>query len=125
MGTTQSEPRLRRPGFGRPVTYQPEIGDGRFQHAIGDCFATTGVTLREISILNFVNQITDKPRWWDKMHDEGIVERWRNERGSEEQQKYDPRFLDQKSFDYVSGRLSFQRSARVAHCCCLFVSSRV
>jgi hypothetical protein len=76
--------RLQRPGFGMPVHHLPEWNceekdNPRFPHAIADFFATDGVTLREQRMLDFCNQITDKPRWWEKIHDEDILAKWRYE----------------------------------------------
>lgn len=61
------------------------------------------MTLREKGMLEFVDVIIDKPRWCEKVHNEDIVARWRNEYGSEEQQRYEPACLDQKCFDNVRG----------------------
>jgi len=101
------EQRLKRPGFGLPLQQMPEWHrDGnkeRFPHAIADFFATSGITVRELRMLDFMNQITDKPRWWVKMNDGEIVARWRNEAcGSEEQQRHSGDHLDKGCFDYVS-----------------------
>lgn len=96
-----SQQRLQRPGFGLPLAHGI-LEEGGFPHAITDYFATTGVTFREMAMLDFVNQITDKPRWTEKIYDEQIVQKWRAECGTEEQQKYEARCLDQKCFNYVS-----------------------
>lgn len=99
-----SQSRLKRPGFGLPLDDMPNapVVRGkrlRFPHAISEDFVVSGVTLREKAMLEFVNQISDKPRWWEKVHDETIVARWRSECGTEEQQRYEARCLDQKCFD--------------------------
>lgn len=36
-------------------------------------------TIRERCMLFFVDSISDKPEWTRKIHDEGIVSRWRQE----------------------------------------------
>lgn len=101
--------RLQRPGFGIPLDEVPPLknGDrgGRFPHAILDDFALPGLTQREKSMLDFINQISDKPRWWEKVHDERIVERWRSEAGggSEERQWNEAECLGRACFDFVSG----------------------
>lgn len=106
---------LQRPGFGLPLEQLPKwvrpsprnkTENTRFPHAIADFFATSGVTLRERRMLDFINQVTDKPRWWEKIQDDGIVANWRTEacgsEGSEDQQRTSAQHLDRKSFDYVS-----------------------
>lgn len=75
----------------------------RFPHAIADFFATASVTCREQRMLDFVNQITDKSGWWEKVYNQEILARWRNEVcGSEEQQRTSADHLDVKCFDFVS-----------------------
>lgn len=101
-----TEQRLQRPGFGLPLEQLPPWSkDGkkeRFPHAIAELFATPGITVCERRMLDFVNQITDKPRWWEKVHDEDIVGRWRVEACSnEEQQRLSDQHLGKKCFDYV------------------------
>ena len=51
----------------------------RLPHAIADYFASNGVTARERRMLEFINQITDKPEWERKVYDEAIVSNWRRE----------------------------------------------
>ena len=65
-------------------------------------------------MLDFVNQITDKPRWWEKVHDEVIVGRWRAEAcGNEEQQRLSDKHLDGKCFEYVRWALSMELNSGV------------
>ncbi|TKA75081.1 hypothetical protein B0A55_05593 [Friedmanniomyces simplex] len=104
-----SQPTLQRPGFGLPLDAMPRwrtFVDGkptkpeRFPHAISDFFAIEGVTCREQRMLDFINQVTDKPRWWEKVHDEAVLARWRGEAcGTEEQQRTSGAHLDGKCFD--------------------------
>lgn len=76
---------VRLPGFGRPINDVPlEQLDGhgkrlRFPHAIADSCDTEGVTVRERRMLDFINQITDKPEWERKVFDEAIVAKWQEE----------------------------------------------
>jgi hypothetical protein len=51
----------------------------RFPHAIADWFASDGITARERRMLDFMNQITDKPSWNTKVFDNSIVGRWKKE----------------------------------------------
>ena len=78
----------------------------RFPHAIADFFATEGVTMREQRMLDFVNQITDKPQWTDKIHNDEIVGRWRAEAcGTKRQQQTSSQHMSEKCFDYVRFRV--------------------
>lgn len=97
---------IKLPGFGLPIDEMPkwwrDKEKNRFPHAIADFFATHGVTRREQRMLDFVNQITDKPRWTGKIHDEQIVAKWRDEAcGTKEQQEWNDQFLSEKCFNYV------------------------
>lgn len=92
-------PRLYR-GYGK--------GFERFEHAIADSILSPGITLRELAMLEFVNQITDKPRWWEEVFDEVAIKAWRGECGSEEEQRYEATLLDRACFDYVSSDISFE-----------------
>ncbi|KAK3068378.1 hypothetical protein LTR53_014111 [Teratosphaeriaceae sp. CCFEE 6253] len=99
-------PTLKRPGFGLPLEQMPLVWDRsgkkeRFPHAIADYFAIDGVTLREQRMLDFINQISDKPRWWEKIEDREILARWRDEAcGTEGQQRTSSAHLNAESFDY-------------------------
>ncbi|KAK8017786.1 hypothetical protein PG993_014112 [Apiospora rasikravindrae] len=79
--------RIQLPGFGLPMQVHPTPPNApanpekstRFPHAIADYFASNGVTERELRMLDFVNQITDKPDWHRKVSDEQIVKKWEKE----------------------------------------------
>ncbi|KAH7391984.1 hypothetical protein BKA66DRAFT_525811 [Pyrenochaeta sp. MPI-SDFR-AT-0127] len=71
---------IRLPGFGLPYNDWGSSGDWitrsisavmSWDHAV--------LTVREKCMLFFMNQITDKPEWHFKVHDENIVARWRVE----------------------------------------------
>ncbi|KAK4456708.1 hypothetical protein QBC42DRAFT_351071 [Cladorrhinum samala] len=64
------------PGFPLPVG--SPAGRQCFPHA-GAGWVSECVTLRELRMLAFVSQITDKPGWEDKVLDDEIVSRWRAE----------------------------------------------
>ncbi|KAF2794052.1 hypothetical protein K505DRAFT_374880 [Melanomma pulvis-pyrius CBS 109.77] len=76
-------PRTALPGFGLPVNELKQWGRGgeqeRLPHAIADNFASYGVTARERRMLEFINQITDKPAWNRKIFDKDIIGKWKEE----------------------------------------------
>jgi hypothetical protein len=95
------------PGFGLPVQEMPSFSFGgkrtRFPHAIADFFASKGVTLRELRMLEFINQITDKPGWEEKVFNSDILSKWRAEasRPADVPGEADVH-LSEQMFDYVS-----------------------
>ncbi|KAI1140179.1 hypothetical protein F5Y05DRAFT_308671 [Hypoxylon sp. FL0543] len=96
--------RLRLPGFGLPVDYEPPDKLAYcFFHALWDfrCFLSDGLKLREIRMMNFINQITDKPKWEEKVFDETIVARWREEAKSAPSEGLDEDvFFSGEMFEY-------------------------
>jgi len=72
--TVQSR-RIRLPGFGIGLDYMPK---SRFPTAVLDWQASF-LAVRELCMLNFVEQITNKPEWPRKVSDEAIVARWKDE----------------------------------------------
>ncbi|PPQ76533.1 hypothetical protein CVT24_010932 [Panaeolus cyanescens] len=75
------------PGFGLPLNYNPTKESKGF---LGNLFPTALgfelcgfslplTTLRELSMMHFMNAITDKPDWHIKVHDDIIIEKWRAE----------------------------------------------
>lgn len=101
-----AETQLKLPGFGLPLDAMPkdhQYGTTRFPHAIADYFATDGVTIREQTMLEFMSQITDKPMWTEKIYDDTIVEKWRQEAcGTKKQQEFSDAHLSMACFDFVS-----------------------
>ncbi|KAI0427009.1 hypothetical protein F5Y09DRAFT_45309 [Xylaria sp. FL1042] len=103
MGSDSS--RLVLPGFGKHVTY-PEKRRGRsFLHALEYAwrFQSVGVKIREIRMMEFMNQITDKPEWDRKVFDEEIVNAWRKEAmgpGVQEMDIDGDIYMTEKMFDY-------------------------
>ncbi|KAI3323654.1 hypothetical protein HD806DRAFT_534778 [Xylariaceae sp. AK1471] len=73
--------RLKLPGFGMPLIKSPEYGEKYFMHALSDAcrFESVGLKLREVRMMEFMDQITDKPEWERKIFDEQIVKNWREE----------------------------------------------
>ncbi|KAI1351910.1 hypothetical protein F5Y01DRAFT_324779 [Xylaria sp. FL0043] len=97
--------RLVLPGFGKHVT-QPERGKGKsFLQGLeeGWRFESVGLKLREIRMMEFMNQITDKPEWDRKVFDEEIVNKWRREAmgpQAEEMNLDGDVYMTEKMFDY-------------------------
>lgn len=61
--------------------------------------------MREQTMLDFVSQITDKPRWTEKIHDDTVVDKWRQEAcGTQKQQEFSDAHLSVACFDFVSAR---------------------
>ncbi|KAF2184858.1 hypothetical protein K469DRAFT_739224 [Zopfia rhizophila CBS 207.26] len=68
------------PGFGLPLCY--EIGnydDNYFAHGANDWRQYPRLTVVELSMLALMNALTDKPNWNQKIFNEEIVAKWRNE----------------------------------------------
>ena len=90
----QIEERVILPGFGLSVRDMPTrstrdvnaIGPSeniRLPHAIADWCGSSGVTVYERNMLGFMSQITDKPKWDDKVFDERTVQKWHQEVSSQ------------------------------------------
>ncbi|CAA7267686.1 unnamed protein product [Cyclocybe aegerita] len=87
---TSNEGATLLPGFGRPVNYVPKKVDLDY---VGDLFpnalsaadiengraARSMITLRETSMLQFMNSVTDKPDWHRKVKDDEIAKKWKEE----------------------------------------------
>lgn len=76
-----SSAQLRLPGFGLPVSFLPEEED-RFPVLVGNAdidFKANTLTKREVCMLQFIEEITNKPDWWKKVHNEEIASRWKAE----------------------------------------------
>lgn len=83
----QGKQRLRIPGFGLPVNYQPELGNSStlvpagsipFPHALR-YWKARAVTVREKNMLAMINVVTDKDEWRRKVFDKSVVEKWKSE----------------------------------------------
>ncbi|KAJ9318614.1 hypothetical protein DTO271D3_1276 [Paecilomyces variotii] len=116
--------RFHLPGFTLPVDWKPHgsrteygyldrkrhihgpegYGEELFPTALDENDHHSGyasyrlITLRELTMLQIMNQITDKPNWDEKVFDEDIVGRWREEvrRGSD---------VTDRMMDYVIAEL--------------------
>lgn len=93
------------PGLGLPVYHQPgpdsTTGGFLFPLAIDRSWVSMGVTLRELRMLAFMDQITDKPEWEAKVFDETIVSRWRAEADARPTEADGDVFMSKAMFDYV------------------------
>ncbi|KAJ8131740.1 hypothetical protein O1611_g1883 [Lasiodiplodia mahajangana] len=97
-----SSGRLELPGFGMPLDQPPKPGMNNFLHALSSRFESVGLKLREIRMMEFMNQITDKPEWERKVFDEEIVKAWREEAMGPKAQEIDldgDVFMSEKMFD--------------------------
>lgn len=72
---------LKIPGLGLPLRYMPP-SDQRFPVLIGaegyDWKAAT-LLIREVCMLKFVEEITNKAQWWEKVFNPQIAEKWKQE----------------------------------------------
>ncbi|RGP68738.1 duf1665 domain containing protein [Fusarium sporotrichioides] len=80
---TEDDLIVRRPGFGLPLGYMPDEED-RFpllflNDDYGDGWEAPVLLIRECCMLKFMDELTDKPQWWLKIHDEPIVAKWKKE----------------------------------------------
>lgn len=98
---------MQLPGLGRPVNDFPfnpidehEKKRLRFPHAIADNCDSIGIRARERRMLEFINNITDKPEWEQKVFDEAIVAKWREE-GCVWSESLDDDYLTQDMYFYV------------------------
>jgi hypothetical protein len=78
-------------------------GGPEIKHPMLGGLETNAYTLRELRMVNFINQVTDKPDWQRKVFDEAIIAKWRKE--GEEPINVDGAVdvhLSPEMFDYVS-----------------------
>ena len=66
------------PGFGHPIDYELNVGQ-RFAHGMTDFRQKPRLTVRELSMLQLMNALTDKPHWNKKVFDDDIVHKWHQE----------------------------------------------
>ncbi|KAI9154930.1 Citrate synthase-like protein [Paramyrothecium foliicola] len=72
---------LKLPGYGLPVNHMPAFNK-RFPTIIGDeesVWKASTLVRREVCMLRFIEEITNKPNWWVKVHDPEITKRWKQE----------------------------------------------
>jgi hypothetical protein len=77
---------IQLPGYGLPVqemTVNRDPKGPKIRHPISDGVSSDPVTVRELRMLQFMDQITDKPDWEKKVFDETILAKWKDEAGQE------------------------------------------
>jgi hypothetical protein len=101
--------RVSLPGFGPPVNYMverdqtPDYSSEDVRWTINRCpnalqeWAPEPLTVRERTMMQLINALTDKPDWRRKVFDETILAKWRAEAVTAEGQGF-----TEKMFDYVS-----------------------
>lgn len=103
----QAPTKNKFPGFGMPHEATPVEGSQLFPLALNG-WASNGVTLREQRMLEFINQITDKPGWETKVFNDDIVAKWKEEgnrfynEGHAPDDREDPVWLSDEMFTFVS-----------------------
>ncbi|POR39597.1 Uncharacterized protein TPAR_00204 [Tolypocladium paradoxum] len=77
---TLSDP-IKLPGYGLPLNYMPPRRR-RFPVLMGGGkkdWAARTLLIREVCMLRFMEDITNKPEWWHKVRDPKIVAKWKRE----------------------------------------------
>ncbi|KAJ2935953.1 hypothetical protein H1R20_g1141, partial [Candolleomyces eurysporus] len=97
------------PGLGQPLEYVPTHDDplyvrGPIDNALDkEQLCSLGlVTLREFAMLRFINLITDKQEWHEKVFDHSLVGKWRAEVKSSEED------FTEKMFEYCIQELRYR-----------------
>ncbi|KAI9930716.1 hypothetical protein MW887_011472 [Aspergillus wentii] len=113
----EHQDRIILPGFGRPLDDYKQDERPDFDHAIRDLCQSLGVVLRERRMIDFINQISDKPEWDRKVFDEDIVSKWMAEACVWKEELNDD-YLSAAMFDYCIRELRdkaayFQKSQMV------------
>jgi len=83
---------LEVPGFGLPIQYTPAWGQC-FPNAIMD-WLSSALTVRELAMLQLMNQITDKPGWDRKVFDAELIQKWGQEATDTEKMDVTDKMLD-------------------------------
>jgi hypothetical protein len=94
-----ADTQVKLPGYGLPLDQMPaykRTGEKhRFPHAIEDYLASEGVTRREQAMLEFIGQVTDKPNWAGKIHNDEILAKSRDEAcGTKTQQELSDQLIN-------------------------------
>jgi hypothetical protein len=91
------------PGFGMPIDYDPfyELSrQGAFKHGCTFQGSQQRLTVRELAMLEFMNAVTDKVEWTEKLHMPGVVQKWK----AEVLEQSDG-LIDEAVFDYLIAEL--------------------
>jgi hypothetical protein len=89
--------RVRLPGFGLFAHYHE--GSSAYLN-----FLSSGVTLREQRMLDFVNQVTDRAGWHTEVFDDGAVERWLAETAVDPDALDGDVYMSRQMVDFVGAR---------------------
>jgi hypothetical protein len=96
---------IRLPGYQLPPDHYGRVrlknNKNYYPLAICGQWVSDGITLREIRMLEFMGNITDKPGWEKKVYDEGIVAKWRKEADARPAGLEGDVYLSEKMFDFV------------------------
>ncbi|KAF6763605.1 hypothetical protein DFP72DRAFT_986495 [Ephemerocybe angulata] len=104
-----------KPGHGKDVDWTPPWKPGGYSSTLfPNALVDTGdegavlklITLREITMLRFMNAITDKPKWTEKVFDEQIIKKWEQESIREESPNESE--MTKKMFDYCIQELQYR-----------------
>jgi hypothetical protein len=71
----QEESVLNVPGFGKTIDHGGPSGS-RLPHG-ADAWSSSALTLRDLTMMEIMDQLTDKEEWDRKVFDENIVSKWR------------------------------------------------
>ncbi|PHH66824.1 hypothetical protein CDD81_5956 [Ophiocordyceps australis] len=77
----QHDTTLKRPGFGLPLNTMPS-SHSRFPVLMGDQdkdWAAATLLIREVCMLKMIEDLTNKPDWWLKVHKADVAARWKSE----------------------------------------------
>ncbi|KAF8864890.1 hypothetical protein BDZ45DRAFT_613502 [Acephala macrosclerotiorum] len=114
----QREPwsRFKLPGLNLPLDWSPGRiegvdGEGRplFRTALNETDLSDGyislplTTLREFAMLEIMDWLTDKPNWYEKVFDDKIVQKWK-----EEAMATEGRDVSQKMVDWIIEELRYK-----------------
>lgn len=109
----QEESPLKVPGFGLPVDHALAWGK-YFPNAVEDWLAVS-LTLRELNMLQLMNQITDKPDWHRKVFNAELIEKWGQEATDAENMDFTDNMLDYVSTQSLTLR-TFEHGALLESC---------
>lgn len=73
---------IKLPGFGLPIGFVPREHFPLLYVNHGsnyDVWKADTLLIREVCMLRLVEELTNKPDWWIKVHDEAIASRWKQE----------------------------------------------
>ncbi|KAF5682043.1 duf1665 domain-containing protein [Fusarium circinatum] len=73
---------VRKPGFGLPLDHMPDEKNRfpiLFPDNTDDGWNAVVLLIREFCMLKFIDELSDKPRWWEKINDHEIATKWKKE----------------------------------------------